>query len=300
MSFEELLKQKNERLESIPLELQTVVEKQQRQVLNDVLSKLNKLTTVNGQYKISSENIRIISDISDELKKVFLNDEYLKAVKDFSKEFEIQATLNSKLIDKGFGETANPVASEIYIQTARRAAVESLVGSPVDSQFIKPIQGLLEQAVVNGASVNETIDSIRVFVEGGNGSEGKILKYAKQITNDSFAIADRSYTSIVSDYLGNDWYYYAGSEVDNTRCFCKERVGNYYHYKEIESWGNGDLIGDCETGSGKWAGMIPGTNSSTIYSYLGGYQCMHSLMPVSESIVPDSDIERARNLGFID
>lgn len=298
-SFESLLKEKNERLESIPLELQTIVEKQQREVLNGILSKLSRLTTVNGQYKIDSENIKIIAEISDELKKVLLNDEYLKAVKDFSKEFEVQATLNNKLIDKGFGETANPVASEIYIQTAKRNAVDALVGSPVDSQFIKPIQGLLEKAVVNGATVNETIDSIRTFVEGGNGAEGKILKYAKQITNDTFAIADRSYTSIVSDYLSNDWFYYAGSEVENTRCFCAERVGNYYHYKEIESWANGENLGDCNIGGGKWAGQIPGTNSSTIYSYLGGYQCMHSLIPVSEAIVPDSDIERAKNLGFI-
>jgi hypothetical protein len=297
-SFESLLKEKNERLESIPLELQTVVEKQQKKVLNDVISKLSKLKTINGQYKIDAQNIRIIAEISDDLKKVFLNDEYLKAVKDFSKEFEVQATLNSKLIDKGFGETANPVASEIYIQTAKKNAVDALIGSPVDSQFIKPIQGLLEQAVVNGATVNETISSIQSFVEGSN-KDGKILKYVKQITNDSFAIADRSYTSIVSDYLDNEWFYYAGSEVNNTRCFCAERVGNFYHYKEIESWGNGENIGECNIGGGKWAGQIPGTNSSTIYSYLGGYQCMHSLMPVSEAIVPESDIERARSLGYI-
>lgn len=295
-SFESLLKEKNERLESIPLDLQTVVQKQQREVLNNVLSKLSKLTTVNGQYKIDAQNIRIISEISDDLKKVFLNDEYLKAVRDFSKEFEIQATLNSKLIDKGFGETATPVASEIYIQTAKRSAIEALQAT---DQFIKPIQSLLENAVVNGATVNETMDSIRAFVEGSNGVDGKILKYAKQITNDSFAIADRSYTSIVSDYLSNDWFYYAGSEVENTRCFCAERVGNFYHYKEIESWANGDNLGDCNIGGGKWAGMISGTNSATIYSYLGGYQCMHSLMPVSEAVVPDSDIERAKDLGFI-
>lgn len=298
-SFEALLREKNNRLDKIPLALQTVVEKQQKEVLSNILSKLSRLTTVNGQYKIDAANIRVISEISNELKSVLLNDEYLSAVKEFSKEFEKQAFLNSKLIEKGLGETLNPVASEVYIQTAKRNAIDALVGSPIDANFIKPIQGLLEQAVISGASVNETISSIRTFVEGGNGAEGKIIKYAKQITNDSFAIADRSYTSIVSDYLGNDWFYYAGTEVENTRCFCKERVGRYFHYKEIESWGNGENIGSCNIGGGKWAGMIPGTNSATIYSYLGGYQCLHSLMPVSEAVVPEEDIERARDLGYI-
>lgn len=302
-SFEQLLKEKNNRLESVPLSLQSVVEKQQSEVVNQILSKLSRLKTINGQIKIDAANIRMITEISDELKKVFLNDEYLQAVKEFSKEFEIQASLNSKLIEKGFGSIDSPVASEIYIQTAKRNAIEALIGSPIDTQFIKPIQSLLENAVVNGSHVNETMEAIQTFVKGAASTEGvnsgKILKYTKQITNDSFAIADRSYTSIVSDYLGNDWFYFAGSEVDQTRCFCHKRVGNYFHHKEIESWGNGDNLGECETKSGKWAGMIQGTNSSTIYSYLGGYNCMHSLMPVSEAIVPESDIERTRNLGYI-
>ena len=296
MTLEKLLKEKNDRLENIPLDLQTVVEKQQSKVLNGILDKLSKLKTINGQYKIDASNIRLIAEISDELKSVFLNKEYLSAVKDFSKEIEVQATLNDKIIKSTMGESPNPIASEIYIQTAKQNAVAALVET---TQFIKPIQSLLETAVINGASVAETFNSIKTFVEGSKEVDSQILKYAKQITNDSFAIADRSYTSIISDALQNDWYYYAGSTVKATRCFCDNRVDNYWHYKEIEAWGNGELLGDCNIGNGKWAGEMAGTNSSTIYSFLGGYNCMHSLIPVSESIVSDSDIERVKKLGFI-
>jgi len=299
-SFEAILKEKNARLESIPLELQTVVQKQEKKVLRDIIAQLNKLTTVNGQIKIDSANIRVITEITDELKSILLNDDYLKAVKSFASEFEIQAGLNDDLIKKGFGAFESPVASELYIQTAKRSAVDALVGAPIDANFIKPIQGLLENAVVNGASINETMDSISLFIEGNPEVDGKIIKYAKQITNDSFAIADRSYTSILSDSLDNEWFYYAGSEVSKTRCFCQQRVGNYYHYKEIEAWGNGENLGDCNTGDGTWQGQIQGTNSATIYSYLGGYNCMHSLIPVSEASVPDSDIERAKSLGYLE
>lgn len=299
-TFKELLTEKNNRLLSVPETLQTVVEKQQSSVLNGILSKLSKLSTVDGQFKISASNIRIISDISEDLKKVFLNTDYLDAVKEFAKEFEVQASLNDSLIKSAFGETPNPVASEIYIQTAKRNAVEALIGSPVDTTFIKPIQGLLENAVINGSSLSDTMDAIKTFVEGGGGLEGKILKYSKQITNDAFAIADRSYTSILSDALDNDWFYFSGTEVDKTRCFCKERVGNYYHYLEIESWGRGENLGDCNIGDGLWAGEIAGTNESTIYSYLGGYNCNHSLIPVSEAVVPESDMDRTRALGFIE
>lgn len=297
MGLEQLIKEKSNRLNDIPLELQNTVIKQQKQVLDEILSLLNDLDVKNGQIVISKENLRTIERISDDLKKVFLNDEYLKSVKEFAKEFDKQALLNNKVIDSGLGEIASPIASEAYIQTAKKGAVTALVNT---SEFITPIQTILENAVVNGASLKDTIDSIRTFATGNDQVDSKVLSYVKQISNDSFAIADRSYTSIISEYLDNDWYYYAGGEKQTTRCFCEERVGNYYHYKEIEAWGKGENLGQCNIGGGKWAGQIAGTNESTIYSYLGGYNCMHSLIPVSESIVPDSDKERAKKLGYLD
>jgi hypothetical protein len=299
-SFEALIKQKSDRLEEIPLELQTIAQKQQKRILNDVIAQLDKLDKVNGQIKINSKNLKAIAEISDELKSIFLNREYLDAVKEFAKEFDVQAGVNDRLISKGFGETPNPLASESYLEIAKRNAVDALAGEPYVNISVKPIQSMLENAVVNGANIGDTISSIELFIKGDEEQASQILKYTKQITNDSFAIADRSYTSILSEELGNDWFYFSGTIVKNTRCFCRERVGNYYHYKEIESWGNGQNLGTCDNGDGTWGGEIDGTNESTIYSYLGGYNCLHSLIPVSEAIVSENDLERARSLGYIE
>ena len=295
-SFKSLLTDKNNRLEEIPLALQTVVQKQQKKIITQILSELSQLDTINGQIKINSKNLKLIATISDELKTIFLNDDYLSAVKEFASEFETQSILNAKIIEKGFGKTESPIASKTYIDLAKKNAVESLIN---ENLFTKPIQDILESSIVNGASISETIDAITLFVEGNADLDGQILKYVKQITNDSFAIADRSYTSIVSDALDNDWFYYAGGEVRDTRCFCLERVGRYFHYKEIESWARGENLGNCDNG-GVWQGEIKGTNEATIYSYLGGYNCQHSLMPVSEVIVDEIDLEHARDLGYID
>lgn len=299
-SFEALIKQKSDRLEEIPLELQTIAQKQQKRILNEVIAQLDKLDKVNGQIKINNKNLLAITEISDELKSIFLNREYLDAVKEFAKEFDVQAGVNDRLISKGFGETPNPLASESYLEIAKRNAVDALAGEPYVNISVKPIQSMLENAVVNGANIGDTIASIELFIKGDEEQASQILKYTKQITNDSFAIADRSYTSILSEELGNDWFYFSGTIVKNTRCFCRERVGNYYHYKEIESWGAGQNLGTCDNGDGTWGGEIDGTNESTIYSYLGGYNCLHSLIPVSEAIVSENDLERARSLGYIE
>lgn len=299
-SFEELLKAKNKRLLSIPLKLQTVVQKQQNEVLNGIISKLNELSVKGGRYEITNENLKVIGLIDIELKEVLLNDDYLKAVKQFTKEFDKQALINNDLIKSGFGEVETPISSQAYINNAKKGAIKALTGNSFDAEIVAPLQTILENAVVNGASYSETLEAVSNFIKGTDESVSQLLKYSKQITNDTFSIADRSYTSIVSDYLESEWFYYSGTEVATTRCFCAERVGNYYHYKEIESWGNGENLGECNIGGGQWAGEIVGTNSATIYSFLGGYNCLHSLTPVSEFIVPESDKERTRNLGYIE
>lgn len=299
MSFLSLIKEKNKRLEQIPAALQTALEKQQSKVFADIIQKLSKLSTIDGEIKISADNIRIINEINEDLKSSLLTDEYLRAARKFADEFRKQANINKKIIQAGMGEAEETPAARSYINTAKKAAMDSLTGSAIDTEFVKPVANLLEQAVVNGGTIAETITSIRAYVEGQKDKDSKLLKYVKQVTHDAFAVADRSYTSILSDYLDNEWFYYAGTEVEHTRCFCKERVGRYFHYKEIESWGDGQNLGECNLGGGTWAGRIPGTNSKTIYSYLGGYGCLHSLMPVSEVVVPASDMDRAKELGFI-
>ena len=300
MSFESLLKDKEKRLEKIPLAMQSVLEKQQSKILKQIISELNTLTTVDGKIKIDAANLKKIAKISDDLKSIFLTKDYLNGVKEFAKEFNVQAALNNKIIKAGFGVIEDSVASSAYIEIAKKSAIDALVGSGIDKEFIKPIQGLLESAVVNGATFGDTIESISQFVNGNAEDVSRIAKYARQITNDSFSIADASYTSIVSDALGAEWFYYSGTTIKTTRCFCKERVGNFYHYKEIEAWGEGKNLGNCDLGDGFWAGEIDGTNAATIFSYRGGYNCLHFFMPVTIDIVPESDQERARSLGFID
>jgi len=298
-TFKELLKTKNAQLVSVPNALQTVAEKEQKKILKGIQALVSELDVKNGQIIINKRNLKLISEIDSELKKVFLTDEYVDAVKEFAKGIDKQAVLNDKLIKSGFGEVKDFAASEAYLDIAKKGAIKSFIGAPIDTEFIKPIQSLLENSVASGASVQETIKNIETFIIGNDKVDGKLLRYTKQISNDTFAITDRTYTSIVSDLLESEWFYYAGGEIDTTRCFCNERVGKYFHYKEIESWGNGENLGECNIGGGKWAGQIDGTNSKTIYSYLGGYNCMHSLMPVSEAVVPESDIERAKSLGYI-
>ena len=124
-----------------------------------------------------------------------------------------------------------------------------------------------------------------------------LLGFTKNHSMNQFAFADRAFSFAQSEDLNPEWFVYRGGLIKDSRCFCKERNGGYFHRFEVESWGSGADLGACGTGD-LWQGAIKGTNSSNIWIVLGGYNCLHSIMPVSSFRVPEADKERARSKGF--
>lgn len=302
MTLKEIIEQKSRKLNAIPNKFLNSVEKAQKVLYNEMTVLMNSLETVNGNLVVSSKNFNIAKKISEDLKAVLLESPYTEAVKDFSSEFNTLKTINDKYFNATFPEYTAPEVGAVLIDNAKKQTVTALLSNSVDNSFIAPIEGVLNNAISSGASFMETLQNIRTAIEGGENTkgdvvDGKLLKYAKQIAHDNFAIADRSYTNTVADELESEWFLYDGTEVADSRCFCMERKGRYFYYKEIEAWGRGEKVGEC----GKdWQGKNANTNESTIFILAGGYNCLDSIMPVSVSIVPKSDIERAISLGFFE
>jgi hypothetical protein len=105
----------------------------------------------------------------------------------------------------------------------------------------------------------------------------------------------------VNDELGLEWFEYLGGEIPTTRPFCEHREGGIYHRGEIEAWGAGkNSAGINDIRNGTWAGRIDGTDSKSIFTFVGGWNCRHYLVPVPDRKVPESVKARARAEGFID
>lgn len=291
-SLLKIIAEKNERLENIPLEFQSNVERLQRRIFNRIIDLIGQLETEGGSIKMTEANLLRVEMINSELKNVLNGREYVKAVRDFTNEFEVQKNVNDKYFKQAFESdfTQFAIASQL-VKNSQRTAFELLAGAPAEQNFITPIKSQLEQAVASGASFKDTINGIRELVEGNEDVDGRLLRYSKQVSWDAFALSDRAYTNAISEDLEMEWFLYSGGLVEDSRCFCKERNGKYFHYKEIEAWGRMEDLGECNNGDG-WAGMIKGTNESTIFLVAGGHRCNHSIMPVSIGIVPRSVIDR--------
>lgn len=279
------------RIRKVPDEFLNKLPAVQREVFNFLIQQLGKLKTRGGFILPSVENRMIVDSIRELLHDEILKTDYPKAVKDFADEFNTQSGLNKGYYAQEFQTGFSTALADASVKSIKRSVVESLVTDSIRVDFLKPLESVLNISVDSGASFTETIRNIRTFVEGNEGVDGRILQYSKQLAHDSFANADRAYNSAISDELEIEWFLWAGGEIASSRCFCKERHGKYYHYKEIEAWGRLENLGECRTETG-WAGMNRATDERTIFTYGGGYGCMHTVAGVSIFSVPKEDVVR--------
>lgn len=156
----------------------------------------------------------------------------------------------------------------------------------------QPLNVILNQNINSGGSFVGFTDQVRNFVTGDGRNEGRLLKYARTYVSDTLFAYARTWQEAVTTDLDLEFYLYsggltaAGKGSGGSRDFCIERSGNYYHKKEVESWA-----------ALSWQGKNPATTKSSIFTLLGGWNCRHSVIPVSTSIVPRDVLDRNVSSG---
>lgn len=287
-SIEKLIELKTERLESIPDELLTRLERVQKKVLPDVLDMISLLERdKSGIILLTDKNIQLLTTAQNQLRDILLTSEYTEFTNEFIEEFETQSLLTDEYLKAAFSDfTVNTTAQKL-VKLSQKSATDLFINGITDEAFADAIYKQLDLAVSNSASFADTVRNIQKLVIGDSEQDGKILQYAKQVAHDAFAISDASYTSAVAEELDVEWFLYSGHRIKNSRQFCIDRKNKYFYYKEIESWASMD-----------WAGKIEGTNEKTIYTTRGGWGCIDVFIPVSISSVPKATIEKAINDGW--
>lgn len=297
------LQERLNRLQTVPDELVDAMSKVEREAMGRVLALMDQLDVVDGNIANSSKNLSLIKTIEEDLRTALFNNSYYKAVNAFGKEFGVQAELTNEYFSSILDDFEVVGKYKTVLQTSQANALSLLSQDVFTQTLIKPIQDSLLSGVINNGSFQETLANLRTVILGNNDLDGRLLSHVKRIAYDSFAIANRQYTQTIATNLKFEWYQYVGGVISDSRCFCIERHGKYYHVNEIKAWGRGEHIGACgqynkslsRTG---WQGMNLDTTEITIMVLVGGYSCKHDLLPVAKRSVPKSTIERSINEGF--
>ena len=282
MTLEEIIKNKESNLSKIPDKLLTDIQKAEKGIYGKVVTLLNRLKKdSDGNLIISKYNIAISSEIVNELKTIVLTKDYLDSLREFINGMDEQALANDAYFAKIFDNFKISATADAVLERAKTAALDQLLGAPMEAEFVKPMADIIDTAISSGSSFTDLSNQIKDFVLGTPEVDGKLASYSSQVSYDSFAFADRAYTNIIAEEMGAEWYVWNGRLLETSRPFCEDRKGKYFHYKEIEA------MADLE-----WQGKAEGTNAQTIFIVAGGYRCIDSILPVSISVVPNDVVQR--------
>jgi hypothetical protein len=287
MTLQEILQAKKKLLKSAPDAYLKKIQKVQVQALDHVLSLFGNLSIKDGKIELTVKNLKIADQINSELSTVLDGTEFNDAVIEFASQFDQQKNLSEKYFDKSFPNFSSTTLQDQVYEKAKRDAVDLIAGSTPETQFLQGIKEIINDNVNSGSSFKDAVSLLREYAIGdGSDVDGKLLQYSKQVAYDSMATADRAFGNAVANELDSEWFFYAGGEIQTTREFCAEHEGKYYHKKEVEAWA-----------AQEWSGKNETTSKETIFIYVGGWNCRHSLMPASVFDVPKDDIERNLSNG---
>lgn len=250
-------------------------------VLKDLA--LNK----NGYIIQNAENRGILREANKAFAKAIESAEYVSGLNQFTVMFTVIDDLNVEY----FTSLDNFSANKQFMKSLQKQAIaeieSTLLNEGLESQIKQPLSRILNQNINSGGSYTGMVEQVKDYIKGTDTVDGKLLKHSKTITKDILFNYSRTYQSAVASDLDLEFYLYVGGVMDTTRPFCEHKAGQYFHHKEIEQWAKQD-----------WAGKRPGTTESSIFTYAGGYNCLHQILPVSEIVVPVEVKERASKAGY--
>lgn len=256
----------------------------QKKIYSKLLDELKQLTLYSdGSIKNNLENIKRISRIKKELENIVLDKKYLTSVSEYLTAFETVEKIQNIYFSKLSSDfTPMKVLAEVKKQAITDTA-EMLTRNGVDVNFLNPIKEIIKTNITSGGSYAELTEQLRKEILGTPDLDGKLMKYAQQVTTDAINQYSAQYMKIITDDLGLVWFRYVGSLIKTSRPFCVALVKkSYVHKDEFPEILKGNIDGKKVS----LAGLNANTTPDNFQILRGGWNCGHQLISISTESVP--------------
>lgn len=286
-SLADLIADVEEQFSTAVLRIQDTLYRRLSVVLKDLK------TDSEGYILQTAENRAILRQAEGVFDDVIRNSGYQAAVESVLGTIPDIDALNVayfETIDKAFQPNRN------FIKSLQRQVIRDVNTYALNDGLIVnvkvPLNQILNQNINAGASFTGMLEQLRNFITGGE-NQGRLLSYSRTFLSTTLFDYSRAYQQAVTKDLGLEFYLYSGGLTkpgkgsSGSRPFCIERADLFFHHKEIEDWAELD-----------WSGKRQGTTKSSIFMFAGGWNCRHTIIPVSVVIVPQDVIERAIEKGY--
>lgn len=268
----------------------------QKQAYKEVLNLMSDLDKYSdGTVKASVKNVKLIAKIKQRLQEVIIDGSYNKRLKKLLETYDEITKLQNQYFSATVQQFTVPAVLAELQKQAIDITIESLGEQGMNVNVINPVRDILNKNITTGGKVADMTEEVRAYLLGDQETDGRLAKYAKQITTDALNQYSANYNKVISDDLGFEWYRYSGSLRKTSRELCvklieaKKGCMPYIHKSQIQDIVNGYICGErvaIYKKTGLPQGMIAGTNASNFFVNRGGYSCNHQLTGVPSSFVP--------------
>jgi hypothetical protein len=219
----------------------------------------------------------------------------------------VESDINLQSLEK-IKRKANLINKKILADSRLSEAI-SIINAIQDAYFGTVQTTPQEKIIINAESLSmskdfllkyispEAFNIIQTEYENRNSQSIMIQKLTDTGISDNDAKKYVILANMLFSYEGHgnwnpEWYMYVGSNLTTTREFCKRLTKKkYIHKSEIPTILSGDIDGHkCTINkkTGLPAGLIEGTTPENFEILRGGWNCGHSLIPVSTEAIPES------------
>lgn len=160
-----------------------------------------------------------------------------------------------------------------------------------DQETSKEIRRMLETDISNGRNFEATSDKVQDMLISKK-TRSVFRNWIDTTIRDTYIQNDRAISNAQADRFGLSHFIYAGTLVEDSRCFCIERVGEAFSVEEAEQWRGLVGMDDCSPIVGIKAESVEEKRAN--YRPLldmGGWGCLHIPRYISEK-----EYKRMRNL----
>jgi len=179
--------------------------------------------------------------------------------------FEGLAKTYKKELDLIVAQFKESTGKDLVLSGTDITTIETLITFETTAQVnnVRTQLDNIRSAIFRQAIAGVRPDISSIVAEAGGATAGQVETEIR--TN--LAGFQRAITLSKAEEVGADYFLYIGGLIETSREFCKERDGKVFTAEQIASWDNGQgLPADI---------------------YLGGYNCRHSLRPISQELAED-------------
>ena len=278
----------------------SVITKTEKAMLSAAVNAIKKLDVdASGNIRTTTANIKLLATIRTKLATVASNKEFMGGVKSVAnamdKLYKAQVEYYSKAFpQKTLGENAKKKHQALQ-QIAINNVASGLSQSALTASVVEPLNKMLLRAVTSGAKYADLIDEFHKQLESSDDSTSALAKYAKTYATTAMTQLAGENNRLFTDDLGAEWFQYVGSVIETSRQFCELLTEKeYIHKSEIKDILAGYIeidgkVHECEMNpkTGLPKGLIEGTTEQNFQVNVGGWNCRHQLIPISELMVPE-------------